>query len=101
MLTAVIAQHLMASEIHHMEGQLATLRTPVGEAEATLRMSMSATQQETLNDCRHLEVTLQAVRCEHTAADAALQSALAVGDDMVRAAAIPENFFTVWSPTLL
>ena len=42
MLTAVIAQHLMASEIHHMEDQLATLRTPVGEAEATLTEAEAA-----------------------------------------------------------
>ena len=37
-------------------------------------------------DCKHLEVTLQAVRCEHTAADAAIQSALQTGDELVREA---------------
>ena len=87
LMVAVISQHLLASELGQMESQVSTLRAPLGEAEATMRMSLSAAQEQTLADCKHLEATLQAVRCEHTAADAALQSALQAGDDMLREAA--------------
>eukprot|EP00966_Prymnesium_polylepis_P311613 7200665-Prymnesium_polylepis.1 len=51
-----------------------------------MRSELAAVQSQTLSDCRHLEITLQAARCEHTAADAALQSALQTSDQLLRAA---------------
>ena len=54
------------------------------EAEAHMRMQMQSAHAENLADCKHLEVTLQTVRCEHTAADTALASALQVGDSLTR-----------------
>ena len=83
-MVAIISQHLLASELQLTEGQLQRLRLPAGEAEAAMRMGLSSANVQTLADCKHLEVTLQAVRCEHTAADAALQSALQSGDQLLR-----------------
>ena len=85
-MTCVISQHLLASELGAVETQMARLRAPLGDSEALMRMSLASNQEHTLSDCKHLEVTLQAVRCEHTAADAALQSALQHGDELLREA---------------
>jgi hypothetical protein len=85
-MVSIISQHLLSTELGQVEAHLARLETPPDESAALMRMTMSASSEQTLSDCKHLEVTLQAVRCEHTAADSALQSALQQGDEMLREA---------------
>jgi hypothetical protein len=87
LMIAVISQHLLASELHSLEEQVVLLRTPAEESEALLRLEIGNAQAKTMADCKHLEVTLQAARCEHTAADAALQRALERADELLREAA--------------
>ena len=86
-MVGVISQHLLSTELQSVETQLARLRTPAAESEALLRVEIGQAQAQTMADCKHLEVTLQATRCEHTAADAALQTALEVADELLREAA--------------
>ena len=86
MMVAVISQHLLSSELGQLETQLARLNAPQAELEALMRMGLTANSAETLADCRHVEMTLQAVRCELTATDAELQSALQTGDELLREA---------------
>ena len=74
LMGSVISQHLLCAELGSLEAEIARLRVPAAETEALMRMNLSANSSQTLADCKHLEVTLQAVRCEHTAADAALQN---------------------------
>ena len=86
LMVGVISQHLLSAELQAVEGQLARATTPLGQAEAQMRMLAQSSRNETAADCQHLEVTLQAARCESTAADTALQSALQQGDDLLREA---------------
>ena len=65
MMQAVISSHLMAAELESLEAEIARLRVPAAETEALMRMNLSSHSAQTLADCKHLEVTLQAVRCEH------------------------------------
>ena len=68
-MAAIISQHLLSTELNQVEAENERLQTPADDAQVLMRMSMNAANEETLADCKHLEVTLQAVRCEHTAAD--------------------------------
>ena len=86
LMVGVISQHLLATELHQLEIQLARLRVPAPESEALMRLQVGASNSQTLADCKHLEVTLQAARCEHTAADTALQTALERADELMREA---------------
>ena len=92
-MVSVISQHLLSSELHEMEAEVARLRAPSSEALATMRMQLSATHAQTLAECKHLEVTLQTVRCEHTSADAALQSALEHSAELLREASATASLF--------
>ncbi|KAL1512081.1 hypothetical protein AB1Y20_005353 [Prymnesium parvum] len=84
---SIIAQHLLASELGLLESTIARISASPSSAERLMRQEISAMQAQTLADVRHLEVTLQAARCEHTAADTALQSALQVAEQLLRSAA--------------
>ena len=87
LMVGVISQHLLSSEMQSLETQLARLRMPVAESSTAMRLQIGAVHAQTAADCKHLEVTLQAARCEHTAADTALQSALDATGDLLREAA--------------
>ena len=84
MMHSVISQHLLATELAQLERRLAAFALPVGVAESSMRDGLRRNHQQTLADCEQLEATLQAVRGEHTAADAALQEALQTGDELLR-----------------
>ena len=86
MMHSVISQHLLATELAQLERRLAAFALPVGVAESSMRDGLRRNHQQTLADCEQLEATLQAVRGEHTAADAALQEALQTGDELLREA---------------
>ena len=83
---SIIAQHLLASEIGLLETTLARRSSSPSAASRIMHNEVSAVQSQTQADCRHLEVTLQAARCEHTAADTALQTALQASEQLLRSA---------------
>lgn len=83
---SIIAQHLLASEIGLLEATLARHSGSPSSTARILHNEVISAQSQTQADCRHLEVTLQAVRCEHTAADTALQSALLASNQLLRTA---------------
>ena len=75
-MEAIIVQHLLSTELQSLEIELARRSASSEAASGLLRMQTRAAHLQTQADCKHLEVTLQAARCEHTAADTALQNAL-------------------------
>eukprot|EP00908_Phaeocystis_cordata_P001999 Transcript_12150.p1 GENE.Transcript_12150~~Transcript_12150.p1 ORF type:complete len:369 (-),score=87.56 Transcript_12150:60-1166(-) len=75
-MEAIIVQHLLSTELQSLEIELARRSASSETASGLLRMQTRAAHLQTQADCKHLEVTLQAARCEHTAADTALQNAL-------------------------
>ena len=75
-IDAVIMQHLLSRELQQLEQELALRTAPAHVATGLLQMEMKASNMQTQADCKHLEVTLQAARCEHTTADTVMQNAL-------------------------
>ena len=75
-IDAVIMQHLLSAELQQLEHELALRAAPAHATTGLLQMEMKASNMQTQADCKHLEVTLQAARCEHTTADTAMQNAL-------------------------
>lgn len=74
-IDAVIMQHLLSSELQQLEQELALHAVP-SQTTRLLQMELKAANMQTQADCKHLEVTLAAARCEHTTADTAMQNAL-------------------------
>ena len=62
LMSSVISTHLLSAELGSLEAEIARLRVPAAETEALMRMNLSVNSSQTLADCKHLEVTLQAVR---------------------------------------
>ena len=73
LMEAIIVQHLLSTELQSLEIELARRSASSEKASGLLRMQTRAAHLQTQADCKHLEVTLQAARCEHTAADTARQ----------------------------
>ena len=86
MMHSIISQHLLASELGLLEGTIAQLIGSSSAAEKSMRTEVAGLQAMTQSDCKHLEVTLQAARCEHTAADTALQNALLTSERLLSSA---------------
>ena len=84
LLAAVISQHLLASELASLEQQCARLQAPATHDTHAAKHPLEAARSSNISDCRHLEMSLQSLRCEHTAADTALESALSASEQVLR-----------------
>ena len=83
-MEAVIIQHLLSTELALLENELARKTAPSGPATQLLQTHTHDAHMQAQADCKHLEATVQAARCEHAAADAAVYTALQVAQQELR-----------------
>ena len=83
-MEAVIIQHLLSTELAHMENELARKSDPSGPAIHLLQAHTHAAHMQAQAGCTHLEATVQAARCDHAAADTAVCTALQLAQQELR-----------------
>ena len=83
-MEAVIIQHLLSTELAHMENELARKSDPSGPAIHLLQAHTHAARMQAQAGCKHLEETVQAARCDHAAADTAVCTALQLAQQELR-----------------
>ena len=91
-MEAVIIQHLLSTELAHienelarkMENELARKSEPSGPAIHLLQAHTHAAHMQAQAGCTHLEATVQAARCDHAAADTAVCTALQLAQQELR-----------------
>ena len=85
-MEAVIIQHLLSTELKLLEQELVHKSAPSGPATHLLRTHTRAAHIQVQADCKHLEATVAAARCEHAAADTAVYTALQLAGQQLRTA---------------
>ncbi len=75
---------LLRKEIHDLEAVCAHFQTPAAPLQQSMQSKLGAVHGATMADAHRLEVALQVVRCDETAADLLLLSSIRHADELLR-----------------